>query len=422
MSGILEFFAQYPFLETVIGVVAVILLAYLADRISKRLLLSTVKRFVKGTASQFDDLLLELNVFGRLAHLAPALTIYFAVEVIPGLPEVTVDGVIQQSGSVEAVVQHIAAAVMVVLAVSAIGAFLTAVEKTYTNSGIGKGRPIGAYIQVGKIVLYVLAGIAVVATLLEQDLTVMLGGLGAFMAILLLVFKDTILSFVASLQMASYDLVRVGDWIEMSQFGADGDVTELSLHTVKVQNFDKTITAIPTHKLIEQPFKNWRGMQDSGGRRIKRSFYVDTNSIRFLTEDELDRLENFASLRDYIRKTRQEIADYNSEYSDDPDLIVNARRMTNVGTMRAYLVGYLKNHPKIHKDMTLIVRQLAPTSEGLPIELYVFTNITGWGDYENIQSDIFDHIFSIVPEFGLRVFQGPAGSDFARLGAVAPTD
>ena len=212
-------------------------------------------------------------------------------------------------------------------------------------------------------------------------------------------------------------MVRVGDWIEMSQYGADGDVVELSLHTVKVQNWDKTITAIPTHKLIEQSFKNWRGMQDSGGRRIKRSFFIDMSSVRFLTDEELDRLENFASLRDYIRQKRREIAAHNDQYADEPTLVVNARRMTNLGTLRAYLVGYLRSHPKIHQDMTLIVRQLAPTPEGLPIELYVFTNITGWVDYEDIQSDIFDHIFSIVPEFGLRVFQAPSGSDFGRLGS-----
>ena len=406
MSGILEFLTQYPIVETAISLVAVLLLAFVADQVSKRILLATVKRVVRGTAIQFDDLLLELNVFGRLAHLAPALAIYFGIQLVPGIPE-----------NIDEVFQNVAAAAMVLVAVTALAAFLTAVEKTYANSPIGEGRPIEAYVQVTKIAMYVLAAVIGIATLLDQDLTVMLGGLGAFMAVLLLVFKDTILSFVASLQMASYDMVRVGDWIEMSQYGADGDVVELSLHTVKVQNWDKTITAIPTHKLIEQSFKNWRGMQDSGGRRIKRSFFIDMSSVRFLTDEELDRLENFASLRDYIRQKRREIAAHNDQYADEPTLVVNARRMTNLGTLRAYLVGYLRSHPKIHQDMTLIVRQLAPTPEGLPIELYVFTNITGWVDYEDIQSDIFDHIFSIVPEFGLRVFQAPSGSDFGRLGS-----
>ena len=197
----------------------------------------------------------------------------------------------------------------------------------------------------------------------------------------------------------------------MPQYGADGDVVEVSLYTIKIQNFDKTITAIPTHKLIDQPFKNWRGMQESGGRRIKRSFFIDMNSIRFLAEEDIDRLENFAVLRDYIRQKRRELAEFNKTYVGDPSLIVNSRRLTNVGTLRAYLVTYLRQHPKIHQKMTLIVRQLAPTSEGLPIELYVFTNVTDWTEYEGIQSDIFDHIFSILHEFGLRVFSARLISD-----------
>ena len=203
----------------------------------------------------------------------------------------------------------------------------------------------------------------------------------------------------------------------MPQYGTDGDVIELSLHTVKIQNFDKTITALPTHKLIEEPFKNWRGMEESGGRRIKRSFFIDMSSIRFLTGEELDRLENFVVLRDYIRQKREEIAASNKEIERDPLLVANARRLTNSGTLRAYLVAYLRQHAKIHQGMTLIVRQLDPTPEGLPFELYTFTNVTGWSEYEDIQSDIFDHIFSIVPEFDLRVFQAPTGSDFERLGS-----
>jgi miniconductance mechanosensitive channel len=212
-------------------------------------------------------------------------------------------------------------------------------------------------------------------------------------------------------------MLRIGDWIEMNEFGADGDVVELSLHTVKVQNWDKTITAIPTHKLIEHPFKNWRGMQDSGGRRIKRSVFVDMSSIRFLTDEDIRRLENFAVLRDYIRGKRDELTEYNEQFGENPELVVNARRLTNIGTFRAYLKEYLKNHPLIRSDMTMLVRQLSPTPQGLPIEIYVFTNTTRWGDYEDIQSDIFDHVFSIASAFGLRVFQTPSGIDFQQLSA-----
>jgi miniconductance mechanosensitive channel len=246
---------------------------------------------------------------------------------------------------------------------------------------------------------------------------ILLSGIGAVTAVLLLVFRDTILSFVASLQMASYDMVRVGDWIEVKQYGADGDVVELTLHTVKIRNFDNTITTIPTSTLTEQPFKNWRAMTESGGRRIKRSFYIDMNSIRFLDSDDLDRLEKMAILKDYIREKRSELAEFNKDYESDPGLVANSRRLTNVGTLRAYLVTYLERHPKVHQDMTLLVRQLNPTPDGLPIELYLFTNDTGWIAYEDIQSDIFDHIFSIVSEFDLRVFQHATGGDFASMGS-----
>jgi len=405
MSSALDFLNQYPIAATLVALLVVILLAYLADRISKRVILSTITRIARGTAFQFDDVLLEFNVFGRVAHLAPALTFYFGIRLVPDVP-----------AAVDVLVQRGAAAAMVLVGIWSLAAFLSAAGKTYATSSIAQDRPIEAYVQITQIAIYVIGIVLFIATLTGQSPLLLLSGIGAITAVLLLVFRDTILSFVASLQMANYDMVRVGDWIEMPQYGADGDVIELSLHTVKIQNFDKTITAVPTHKLIEQPFKNWRGMQDSGGRRIKRSFFIDTNSIRFLEEADLDRLENFAVLRDYVRQKRKEIADFNKSYASDPSLVVNSRRMTNVGKLRAYLVGYLRQHPKIHKNMTLIVRQMAPTAEGLPIELYVFTNLTGWTEYEGIQSDIFDHIFAIVSEFGLSVFQAPSGTDLAKLG------
>ena len=403
MSSALDFLNQYPMIETAIGIVAVMMVAYLADRISKRIILATINRIVRKTAFKFDDVLLEFNVFGRVAHLAPALAVYFGIQLVPDVPE-----------AIDTLVQRAAAASMALIGVSALAAFLTAVGKIYATSSIGQDRPIEAYVQITKIAIYVLGGVLFVATLTGRSPLLLLSGIGAITAVLLLVFRDTILSFVASLQMASDDRVRVGDWIEMPQYGADGDVVEVSLYTIKIQNFDKTITAIPTHKLIDQPFKNWRGMQESGGRRIKRSFFIDMNSIRFLAEEDIDRLENFAVLRDYIRQKRRELAEFNKTYVGDPSLIVNSRRLTNVGTLRAYLVTYLRQHPKIHQKMTLIVRQLAPTSEGLPIELYVFTNVTDWTEYEGIQSDIFDHIFSILHEFGLRVFQRE--TDFRQVG------
>jgi miniconductance mechanosensitive channel len=234
-------------------------------------------------------------------------------------------------------------------------------------------------------------------------------------AVLLIVFRDTILSLVASAQISSYDMMRVGDWIEMPQYGADGDVVDIGLHTIKVQNWDKTISAIPTHKFLSDSFKNWRSMPESGGRRIKRAINIDMNSIRFLTDEDIERFRKFVLLEDYISEKEQELSHYNAEHLPDESFTANARRLTNVGTFREYVVRYLRQHPKIHKGLTLMVRQLNPTPQGLPLELYVFSNDVAWVSYEGIQSDIFDHILAIVPEFGLRLYQQPSGSDLEGL-------
>jgi miniconductance mechanosensitive channel len=408
MSNILDILDQYPFVATAVGLVLVVILAYIADTVAKKVILTTIKRLVRETNFEFDDVLQEHDVFARLAHLAPALAIYFGTRLVPGVHV-----------QVDLVVQHVAASTMVLVGISATTAFLSAISQTYATSKLAEGRPIEAYVQVAKIAVYILGGVVFVATLTGRSPLILLSGIGAVTAVLLLVFRDTILSFVASIQMASYDMVRVGDWIEVKQYGADGDVIELTLHTVKIRNFDNTITTIPTSTLTDQPFKNWRAMTEAGGRRIKRSFYIDMNSVRFLDEGDLDRLEKFASLKDYIGQKRAELVEFNKSFENDndPGLVINSRRLTNVGTLRAYLVNYLRSHPKVHQDMTLLVRQLNPTPDGLPIELYVFTNDTGWVAYEDIQSDIFDHIFSIVPEFDLRVFQHATGGDFASLGS-----
>jgi len=245
----------------------------------------------------------------------------------------------------------------------------------------------------------------------------LLSGFGAMTAVLLLIFKDTLLSLVASVQLTAQDMVRVGDWIEVPQFGADGDVVGVELHTVKVQNWDKTITTIPTHRLISDSFKNWRGMSASGGRRIKRALYLDASSIHFMSPEEVNGCKRFLLLEEYIGDKEGELAQYNQELAglsaEERDVAVNMRRLTNIGTFRAYIWRYLRQHPQIHQDMTLLVRQLPPGPQGIPIELYCFTNTTAWNDYEDIQADIFDHLLAIVPEFGLRLFQQPAGTEFS---------
>jgi len=255
--------------------------------------------------------------------------------------------------------------------------------------------------------------VVIVSILMSKSPVVLLTGFGAMTAILLLIFRDTILSLVASIQMSSLDMVRVGDWIEMPQYNANGDVIDVALHTIKVQNWDKTITTIPTHKLISESFKNWRGMKDTGGRRIKRSINIDVNSVRFLDESEVEKFKDFKLLRDYVADRQAQLAEYNAKLGDTAN--VNLRRLTNFGTFRAYLRNYLKNHPRIRKDMTLMVRQLQPSESGIPIEIYCFTETTDWSEYEGIQADIFDHILAQCGDFGLRVFQSPSGEDFRTL-------
>ena len=276
-------------------------------------------------------------------------------------------------------------------------------------------KPIKGYLQVLGILLYLIAGLLIVATLMDRSPLLFLSGIGAMTAVLLLVFRDTILSLVASVQLTSNDMIHVGDWIEMPKFGADGDVIDVALHTVKVQNWDKTITTIPTHALIAESFKNWRGMQDAGGRRIKRAIHVDLSTVRFLEDDEIDAFGRWELLGDYIARKRRELGEHNARVGGSGDATSGARRLTNVGTFRAYVERYLRAHPGVHADMTLLVRHQQPTELGLPIEIYCFTNTTEWAAYEGIQADIFDHVLSIVPQFGLRTFQSPAGADVAGL-------
>jgi miniconductance mechanosensitive channel len=394
----------HPLLPPGVGLLALLAGAVIVDLIAKRILVRTVRAFARRSRFSWDDALVAHNVFGRLAQVVPALIVFVGVPFVPGLPE----------GGTQ-VLRNVAMGYMVLMLTLALTAMLSAASTIYAASPIAKGRPLKGFVQLVQIVVWIVGGVLIVATVLDRSPLLLLSGFGAMTAILLLVFKDTILSLVASVQLTAQDMVRVGDWIEMPQFGADGDVIDVQLHTVKVQNWDKTITTIPTHRLITDSFKNWRGMSQSGARRIKRAIFIDVSSIRFQTQDEVDHFTRFALLRDYVKNKERELADYNAGLATEVDAEVNRRRLTNVGTFRAYAYDYLKNHPRIDKDMTLIVRQLAPGPEGLPLEIYCFTNTTEWAAYEDIQSDIFDHLLAIVPEFGLRLYQKPAGSDLANL-------
>jgi len=381
------------------GVVA---LSLLADVLAKQLLLRLIRRAVGQTKTTWDDALLTHKVFDRLAHLAPAVVIYLsAPAVFAGMPD---------WGTF---VANAALVYMIAVVVLALDAFLNAGLGIYRTFEVSRQIPIKSFVQVTKVVLYFLAGILLISIVLDKTPLYLLSGLGALTAVLILVFKDAILGFVAGVQLSANKMVAVGDWIEMPHYGADGDVVEVALTTVKVQNWDKTITTIPTYALISESFRNWRGMQQSGGRRIKRAVHLDVNSIRFCTEEDLERFAKIRYIREYIATKKEELAEYNREI--DAETLVNGRHLTNVGTFRAYVDAYLRHHPAIRQDMTFLVRQLAPGAQGLPIEIYVFVADTRWAHYEAVQADIFDHILAVVPEFGLRVFQEPTGLDFKRL-------
>lgn len=394
--------AEFPIAEMLIGLCLLALIAFIADFVVRRILTRLILRVV-GRAVHDLDLLLQ-PVVRSFTRVVPAIIIHQGVSSVPHL-----------APGVVTLIQNVAGAFMIVAVAIGIGAGLDMANAIYARSPRAHRRSIKGYLQVLKIVIYAIATILVIAALIDRSPLLLLSGLGALAAVLMLVFKDTILSLVASVQLNSNDMLRVGDWIEMPQVNADGDVIDIALHTVKVQNWDKTITTIPTWRLISESYRNWRGMQDSGGRRIKRSLLIDQTSVRFLTEAERDRMRRFLLIDDYLADKAAEMADWNAKLvaaGRDP---VNMRRSTNIGAFRAYVQNYLENHPGIRQDMTLLVRQLQPTDTGLPLEIYAFTATVAWAEYEAIQGDIFDHLLAILPEFGLRLFQSPSGADFGQL-------
>ncbi|MCG6870779.1 MAG: mechanosensitive ion channel family protein [Gammaproteobacteria bacterium] len=390
----------HPWLPAAAGIGVLVLLALLVQVLAKRVLLAGVQLVVERTRATWDDMLVDHKVFVYLARILPAMVIAIGIGLIPGLADRAVR-----------LVHNVVTAYVVVMLMLALNAALSTANQFYETLPVSRSRPLKGFVQLLQIAVYVLGTVLVIAALLDRSPALLLTGFGAMTAILMLVFKDTILSLVASVQISGQDLVQVGDWIEMPQFGADGDVVDVQLHTVKVQNWDKTITTIPTHRLISDSFKNWRGMSESGGRRIKRAIHIDTSTIRFLSPEEEERFADFELLQAYMREKLREIREQNAGVEGDAG--ASARRLTNVGTFRAYAFNYLKHSPHIHRGMTLLVRQLSPGAEGLPIEIYCFTNTTEWKLYEDIQADIFDHFLAIIPSFGLKVFQLPSGSDVA---------
>lgn len=376
--------------------------AWLLYVLVRPLLLRWMHAVVKRTRFSWDDKLFGFGVFRWATHFVPALFIY---TVAPGL--------LKSSPTLVHAIVMIAHIYMVIAGFFVIDSLLNVVHAIYRQREAQRRFITGTFIQVIKLFAALIAVILIIAILIGKSPMILLGGLGMFASVLMLVFKDVILGFVAGIQIASNKMLTPGDWLEMPSHGADGDVEEIGLTVVKVRNFDNTVTTIPTYALISQSFKNWHGMTESGGRRIKRSLLIDVNSIQLADEAMLKRFREIEHIGEYLKHKELEIASWNKEHSSsDNESRINGRRLTNVGTFRAYIESYLKNHPMIHQqDMTLLVRQLAPSEQGLPIEIYCFTTTTAWVEYEGIQSDIFDHFLAVAPEFDLRIFQQASGAD-----------
>lgn len=405
----LTWLEAHPEFNMAFSLTLLVLVAALGNWIVKRVLVRGLKRALRSNRFGQGELIHYIGVIARLANVVPALILSVGIRFVPDL-----------SDTIVTVVHNVCSAFIVLTIALAIGNLLTTINTLYEQRPEARLRPVKGYVQVTKIVIYVIATILMVATIIDRSPLILLSGLGAMAAVLMLIFQDTLLSLVASVQISSNDIIRVGDWVEVPHLNADGDVIDIALHTVKIQNWDKTITSIPTKRFLTDPFKNWRGMQESGGRRIKRSVMLDQQSVHFLNDEERAQLNRFRLLKDYLKEKQQDIDTWNQALKEQGKEPVNTRRITNVGTFRAYVERYLRSHDGIHQNMTLMVRQLSPTAEGLPLEIYCFTNTVDWVKYEGIQADIFDHLMSILPEFGLRVYQHPSGLDLREIRLVAP--
>jgi miniconductance mechanosensitive channel len=406
-AAALEWLERYPHLHSLISLSLLVLGAWIANWLVKRILLRGLYRALEATSLGRDKALSESKITVRLANIVPALILSAGINLVPHLPDAAV-----------IVADNVCSAFIVLTVALALSGALSLLNTFYERRSDAHVKPIKGYLQLLKIVVFAVAAILMVATLIDRSPLILLSGLGAMAAVLMLIFQDTLLSLVASVQISSNDIIRVGDWVEMPQLNADGDVIDIALHMVKVQNWDKTITSIPTKRFISDPFKNWRGMQECGGRRIMRNLYLDQTSIAFLDQEQIERLGRFSLLGDYLLDKQRELQEWNDALADAGREPVNTRRVTNIGTFRAYVEQYLRQHPEVHQEMTQLVRQLSPTADGLPLQLYCFTNTTAWARYEGIQADIFDHMLAILPEFGLRVFQHPSGSDMRELGRL----
>lgn len=389
-------------LSGLVGVLIIALVSLLVGWISNRLVLKGVKQFIARSKTDLDDLLVKHRVLDKLFHLIPAFVFFALTEYL-----------LINRPILGTFLTHASAVYIIVAVVVVLDAVLDVLLDVYYKYKLDFPFPVKSFVQVIKVVIYIIGGVLIISAIIGKTPIYILSGMGALTAVLMLVFKDPILGLVAGIQLTRNDMVKLGDWIEMPKYGADGSVIDLGLTTVKVRNWDNTVTSVPTYALISDSFKNWRYMSKSGGRRIKRAFYVDMSSVRFCTEEMLHRFSKVKYISEYIESKQNEIKKYNEENKVDLESLANGRRMTNIGVLRAYMESYLRNHPMISNDLTLMVRQLEPTPQGVPIQIYCFSLDKVWVNYEGIQSDIYDHFMAVVPEFDLRLFQRPSGADLS---------
>lgn len=384
--------------------IALIIGCYLVFILTRFIIRRFAHSFAHKTKTHWDDIMINRRVFARISVLIPLIVFsLFFKYILSDYPLSLV------------IIGGLAKILISIASLSIMLALINSFNDIYESFNVSKSRPIKGYLQVAKIIIYILVFVSIISILLGENGFGWVAGFGAFSAVLMLVFKDPILGFVGGIQLTSNNMVEIGDWISMPKYGADGTVNEITLTTVKVQNWDKTITTIPTYTLVTDYFQNWRGMEESGGRRIKRSINIDMRSVKFCSEELLERFKKIQILTEYLNRKNNELKNYNTKYKVEGIEIVNGRRQTNLGIFRAYLKEYLRRKPEINTEMTFLVRQIQPNENGIPIEIYVFSKIKDWAIYEDIQSDIFDHILAVIPEFELEIFQNPTGADFSKF-------
>lgn len=392
------------YLTIMVDIIILVSVNFILDWVAKKIILRVVKSYIQKTKNEYDDVFLEKKVFNGLAHLVPAAVTYLFIPFI-----------FDDLSTYIGILQDIVSIYVIIIILIVITRFFRSLEQIGLSLKRFEGKPVSSYIQLSILICYILASVSIISLLVGEKPQTILAGFGAATAVILLIFRDTILGLVASIQISANDMVRVGDWVGLDKYGADGNVTEINLTTVKIRNWDKTITTVPTYAFISDSFKNWRGMENTGLRRIKRSIYIDLGSIQFVTNEMHNRFSKYAKLSGYLEEKQSEINTYNKEIDADKTAVINGRHLTNIGVFRRYALKFLEDHPQIAQKETVMVRQLQSSEKGIALEIYAFSTDITWVNYENIQSDIFDHLIASVTEFDLRIFQNPTGADFKNL-------